>query len=363
MIRALRAGPHKWRAGRNIAIVAAVAAAALPVMGAAGTPVSAQTGPGPRATRLFTHKQNVTGPGDSSLTSVSCPSASFCAAIDQGRAAVLYDGSAWSRPELIDPGAFLSSVSCPATTFCVAVNGKGDAVTYNGNTWSAPVTALAHAMFGAVSCATPRFCVATAADQVVTFNGSRWSAPVTVDGGNNITTLSCAAPSFCVGGDGRGNVVTFNGQRWSGPRAVTSAQINSVSCPTVKFCVAAGVSGIAVTYRNGTWSAPVTVDPTAPLSGVSCRSARFCVAVDVRGGATKYDGRAWSVPKATGTVYLTAVSCGTTHRCAAVGGAKAVMFHCGTWAKPVLADPVGRFSRSHAPRPRSAPRWTARAGP
>ena len=42
MIGELRAGLRKRRAGRTAAIVSAVAVSALPVVGAAGSPVSAQ---------------------------------------------------------------------------------------------------------------------------------------------------------------------------------------------------------------------------------------------------------------------------------------------------------------------------------
>jgi hypothetical protein len=34
--------------------------------------------------------------------------------------------------------AILTSVSCPSADFCVAVDGEGNALTYNGSSWSSP---------------------------------------------------------------------------------------------------------------------------------------------------------------------------------------------------------------------------------
>lgn len=70
--------------------------------------------------------------GVSYLASVSCPSASFCVAVDWGGRALTYDGSSWSVPLTIDPGHALSSVSCPSELFCAAVDYRGNVLTYRG---------------------------------------------------------------------------------------------------------------------------------------------------------------------------------------------------------------------------------------
>src|SRR5450755_4021428 len=50
-----------------------------------------------------------------------------------------YDGSLWSVPVSIDPsGDGLPSVSCPSASFCVAVDNIGNVLTYDGSSWSAP---------------------------------------------------------------------------------------------------------------------------------------------------------------------------------------------------------------------------------
>src|SRR5690242_14246237 len=82
------------------------------------------------------------------LNSVSCPSSSFCVAVDLRGDAVTYNGTSWTPPAVIEgekqnpDGTFqshrLTSVSCPSTSFCMAVDENGNAVSYNGTSWSAP---------------------------------------------------------------------------------------------------------------------------------------------------------------------------------------------------------------------------------
>jgi hypothetical protein len=68
-------------------------------------------------------------PNTGSLPSVSCPSATFCVAVDDFDA-FTWNGTSWSQPVSIDLGgnAYLNSVSCASATFCVAVDESGDAV-------------------------------------------------------------------------------------------------------------------------------------------------------------------------------------------------------------------------------------------
>ena len=62
------------------------------------------------------------------LTSVSCPSSSFCVAVGGGDA-LTWNGTSWSQPVPIDPNGYgHTSVSCPSSSFCVAVDSNGNAV-------------------------------------------------------------------------------------------------------------------------------------------------------------------------------------------------------------------------------------------
>ncbi|TPG15110.1 hypothetical protein EAH86_16460 [Pedococcus bigeumensis] len=67
------------------------------------------------------------GPGYG-LASISCPTASFCAAVDGLGYAVTFDGTTWADPISIDTGTSSYSVSCPTDSFCVMVDGYGRAV-------------------------------------------------------------------------------------------------------------------------------------------------------------------------------------------------------------------------------------------
>jgi hypothetical protein len=66
------------------------------------------------------------------LDAVSCPTASFCAAVDGNGNALVADGAQgwrgprWDRPVTIDPIAgLLRSVSCPSASFCMTVDTSG----------------------------------------------------------------------------------------------------------------------------------------------------------------------------------------------------------------------------------------------
>ena len=100
------------------------------------------------------------------LASVSCASASFCAAVDRDGNALIDDGAAWGDPTIIDTsGGGFSSVSCPSSSFCTAVDGDGNAVIYNQGSWGDPTivdSAGGQLESGpsSVSCPSPLFCVA-----------------------------------------------------------------------------------------------------------------------------------------------------------------------------------------------------------
>jgi hypothetical protein len=68
------------------------------------------------------------------LSSVSCPSASFCAAVNNGYGwAPIYDGSTWGPNPLssLKIGAGLRSVSCSSSLFCATVDDAGEAFLYS----------------------------------------------------------------------------------------------------------------------------------------------------------------------------------------------------------------------------------------
>src|SRR5664280_2530649 len=61
---------------------------------------------------------------------VSCPTATFCAAVDSQGAALTFNGTTWTPPITIGNDYYggWASVSCPSASFCMAVGDEGQAV-------------------------------------------------------------------------------------------------------------------------------------------------------------------------------------------------------------------------------------------
>jgi hypothetical protein len=193
---------------------------------ACGTTAAAQavSGSGWKTPVLVAHAAASTAPPQ--FTGVSCPTASFCAAVDsRGSVALLSDGS-WSSPQSIDSTATsdfndtMGTVSCASGSFCVAGDNLDDVSTYDGSSWSAMHqlnAAVTEATVSfAVSCPTTSFCLAVDGDyNWYTYNGSTWSAAQVIDSnsleGIVIGEVSCASATFCEAAFGR-QTVTFNGQ-------------------------------------------------------------------------------------------------------------------------------------------------------
>jgi hypothetical protein len=121
------------------------------------------------------------------LTGVSCPSASFCVALDgtthpgNGGNRYIWNGSAWSAPAMIDSPCVLTGtctlggISCPNASFCVAVDSAGYALIYDGSTWSYSQIDNSGTALTGVSCPSTSFCVAVDGGSVFTYTVS--SAP------------------------------------------------------------------------------------------------------------------------------------------------------------------------------------------
>ena len=312
-------------------------------------------------------------------------------------ASLLVPGSAsassdWSEPASIDAGSSLAAVSCPSATFCAAVDDTGHALTYDGTSWSSPVQVqgLIGTDFGgnpvSLSCPTSSFCMAAASNadaldsdsEIFTYNGTSWSVS-TGNGDLRIDSLSCLAASFCttVGWyeDGLGarytGSRTYKGTSWSGDDEIIEGEQDypsSMSCPTPTFCAMIDDSGYAATYNGIAWSRPVYVDlnPEAGLNpypqrftSVSCASSTFCAAVDNYGGVLTYDGASWSALTMLGAPgsrgYFNSISCPTSTFCAAVdtiGGAfdvatgEVVTYDGTSWSTPSTIDAHGLASVS-----------------
>jgi hypothetical protein len=80
--------------------------------------------------------------------------------VDWGGNTLTYNGSSWTAPANLDGNA-LTSVSCPSASFCAAVGDSGDALTYNGSSWTNSTGVYGGSEGASVSCTSSSFCVAT----------------------------------------------------------------------------------------------------------------------------------------------------------------------------------------------------------
>ena len=169
-----------------------------------------------------------------------------------------WNGQSWIGPAPIDPGTGLTSVSCPSSTFCVAVDGDGDALTYNGTSWSAAHVDSTGSSLQSVSCASSTsFCAAGDWDgNVYTFNGDVLDArPRAIDAaGGGISSMSCPASDVLrrhrlerrPGQLERGQV-DGQGERSTPTRA---GGLMSLSCQSATWCMAVDGSGDYLTWNG-----------------------------------------------------------------------------------------------------------------
>jgi hypothetical protein len=359
------------------------------------------------------------------LGAVSCSSATSCAAVgyyyDKHSAKVtlaeIWNGARWSVKATPNPAgaqsAELSSVSCSSATSCAAVGLSADgsavttplAETWNGTAWAIAATpeppGAQSAELTGISCSSATSCTAVgdyfdSSNTQVTlaerWNGTRWSVKATPNptGAQSaeLTGISCSSATSCVAVgdyfDSSNAQVTlaekWNGTRWSvkatpNPAGAQSAELTAVSCSSPASCVAVGAehdsTGASVTLAeawNGKhWSLQATPNPGGAgfsrLTGVSCASGTSCVAVgDYRNGsdaglmlAERWNGTAWSIkatPEPSGALnsQLTTPSCTSSASCIAVGGYEssahvamtlAEAWSGGHWSVQATPNPVG----------------------
>jgi hypothetical protein len=193
---------------------------------------------------------------DSSLSAVSCVSATSCMAVGasqprSGSQPIVeqWDGTRWRAEQIPGPtkGVTLSAVSCSGARACVAVglntasgNARPLAESWNGKNWQVQAVPLPQGirggMFEGVSCTSSRACMATGSDfdhpngptLAERWNGKTWRveptpnppnfsasfAEVTFDG------VSCSSANACttVGIYNPGNAAAYFIESWNGKR-------------------------------------------------------------------------------------------------------------------------------------------------
>lgn len=242
------------------------------------------------------------------LAAVSCAPGSSCVAVGAsaflGTMGVTYRflGGRWSAGPT---SAFdLAAVSCPTASFCAAVDDllpHGHGFVFNGQHWSRPISIGVSA--DSISCPTTTFCAAVSqTGKVLYYKNGAWSKATSIDASGTLTSVSCASASFCVAVDANGNALADSNGRWSKPAVIDDAgSLAGVSCPTTTFCVAVGSSGVTLTYGGSRWSSPHTISPQIWFTSVSCPTASFCAAAaqsspSITGASTVYVATYRSLP-------------------------------------------------------------------
>lgn len=244
------------------------------------------------------------------LQSVACGAPSSCAAVGQyfGSASVylglvdVLSGTTWTPEQAPLPagadasqGTNLTSVACPSASFCAAVGAYGDSTgrshglleTMSGSAWTPLAAPLppgaaakpAYFFLNSVACSAPSACVAVGEYQdakgdiqglIETLSGSTWTAtraPLPADaqvnkGGENsvyLNSVACPAPASCVvtggypnsPGNADGLLDILSGTTWTASsiplpaNAVTpgypvAADMGAVTCSAASACVAVG---------------------------------------------------------------------------------------------------------------------------
>ena len=235
------------------------------------------------------------------LNAVSCPTVSFCVAIDSfGNAFVSDDpgdGSpvwklahiygtscAWTVPQA-PPQCILSSVSCPSSTFCVIGDASGDVIVSTNPTGGPASWKTAHVggadcyvgetgapcWLAGMACPSSKLCVAgDAQGRVFTSTSPATGAKawrvinlaVGLDPADPLQAflyafdgVSCTSGGFCVAladSNEAGGVVATSTNPAGGLKAWTIAKIggnemHGISCPSSALCVAVDRGGEVVT--------------------------------------------------------------------------------------------------------------------
>ena len=298
-----------------------------------------------------------------SFVSVSCPSTSLCAAVDnKGNVVISTNATAstptWSTPADIDGTNRFVAVSCPSTGLCVAVDQVRAFVSTNPTAATPTWTPSAQLEFGSglfgftgVSCSSTSLCVAVDySDRAVISTDPTdatpvWSTPTSVDSSATgpLYGVSCASTTLCVAVENGGTLGTSRTVVSTNPTATTPTWsatgingthgLTSISCLGPGLCAAVDQSGDTVISTNPTnatsrWTV-ANVDSSNLLNGVSCASTSLCVAVDRSGNSIISTNPTaatptWTVSNIAGTQALSSVSC-VSGLCVATGGADALV--------------------------------------
>ena len=309
------AGPRPWHRGSLPAVVLT-----LVLLTTVTAPAWAAGPPAPSGLRAGAPAPGWvadSGNAGAYTTSLSCPTASFCVAVNWNGQAVVFNGHGWGAPTILKPdqttsegtfGVPLTSVSCGSARFCMAVDNAGDAFTYDGTAWSGGTSIDPGTQLNSVSCPTTTYCrTIDVSGSVFAYDAGSWTSKPAFPGDLHV---GCGSPSPCwyLGG---------------APTGGHAENTGAITCLPTPFCMLARSDGSISTWDGNpglTLSPPTQVTPPqAGFSGVSCASETLCVALDGLDAIFyMYDGTSWTSSKYQGLGRLNAVSCVPGGICVAV---------------------------------------------
>jgi hypothetical protein len=285
------------------------------------------------------------------LTSISCVSASTCAATVEGGSGPPYViavgttnyGASWSQTTFSSVGSpDLQSLSCFNGTLgpqCYAVGPANQVFSgaLTGSSWNTHSVSGSVNRLSAVSCqpeltGTPPFfftvgiCFAVGVEgNIITDapSASTWTTQETSIGPSFFfeTTLygvSCAQPGTCFA-TGNGFYGSTNGSAWKEINS-TAGGGSGISCPTALVCFVGQGTQVSVTTNGGAsfTSASANVGGVAVGgNAISCPSTQICVAASQYVVVTTNGGQSWTAQNNFGGA--AGVSCPSTTSCVVVG--------------------------------------------
>jgi photosystem II stability/assembly factor-like uncharacterized protein len=227
------------------------------------------------------------------LTSVSCPSASLCVAVDLeakggpfSRAVISKDaGRHWTVTKITIPGVYFAAtaIDCPSSSICFTGSGGDRGLaksTDGGRTWK---LIAKFANVNQIACPTVNVCeVATARLMLRTTNSGRsWTRQFPPSAVPIYLGVSCPTASTCgvVGASSSLLMTTDGGKKWThhsvGIRVhtVKIQFLTIVSCASTSTCVVGGFAGpywdtFETPNGGNTWTAARSPDLTAILQGL-----------------------------------------------------------------------------------------------
>ena len=180
--------------------------------------------------------------GLSNPTGISCPTTTFCAAVDAklDLATSTQPTGRWHLRPLGQgsPPSSPPAISCPTSQLCAIVSGTTVLTSANMSSWKR-VRVNAPTPLTKISCPSAAMCVAIdqSGDAIVstkpTGGAATWTR-TTIDPGHALTSLACP-PGACIAGDDAGNIVVGTGRGVA--RKPAGAALSSVvhSCSLQRF--------------------------------------------------------------------------------------------------------------------------------